>query len=487
MRVAVPARTSLNSWAISGVAVGAAVLLSQMLAVGQLEIPIAVAGMILGLALFDKVTLTQWCVLLLLSSVVSRTLVVLAGLPAILNFVHYPIAFGMGLASLRYPRDPQSSRSSPGAWILGLLVLSLVSLLAAFSHPVRAVVFLVILGEPLVVMFAIHRWAPGTTEHLDVLKKTCIALLAVEIAVGLWQGLSVGWGDDVKGTLMDQSAGAHVLAGLFAIGVFLILSRVLAGRMSRGLGLVMSGAMVAMILAADARQVLLTMAVGVVAIGVLGRPGVRAGLKRVSDWSLGRAVMALAVAAVSLFVFEQIFPGSFERARGLAKYDELAEVQLIEDRWGEPVTLIFGSGPGTSGSRASLLLTPGQFKEDSPLAALDLPPTELGLEIAAESRSQSFGGSSESAASTSLGILGDLGLVGFFAMAYLFVRLWFVLGRGGWLSTAARGALIMTAGLIFVDNWLEYPEFAVPLSVLAGLALRESRFPASPRVEELVR
>jgi hypothetical protein len=469
------------------VAVGAAVLLSQMLAVGQLEIPMVVAGVILGLALFDKITLTQWCVLLLLSSVVSRTLVVVAGLPAILNFVHYPIAFGMGLASLRYPRDPQSSRSSPGAWILGLLVLSLISLLAAFSHPVRAVVFLVILGEPLVVMFAIHRWAPGTTEHLDVLKKTCIALLAVEIAVGLWQGLSAGWGDDVKGTLMDQSAGAHVLAGLFAIGVFLILSRVLAGRMSRGLGLVMSGAMVAMILAADARQVLLTMAAGVVAIGVLGRPGVRAGLKRVSDWSLGRAVMALAVAAVSLFVFEQIFPGSFERARDLADYDELAEVQLIEARGGEPVTLIFGSGPGTSGSRASLLLTPGQFKEDSPLAALDLPPTELGLEIAAESRSQSFGGSSESAASTSLGILGDLGLVGFFAMAYLFVRLWFVLGRGGWLSTAARGALIMTAGLIFVDNWLEYPEFAVPLAVLGGLALRESRFPASSRVEELVR
>jgi hypothetical protein len=31
----------------------------------------------------------------------------------------------------------------------------------------------------------------------------------------------------------------------------------------------------------------------------------------------------------------------------------------------------------------------------------------------------------------------------------------------------------MVAALSFVDNWLEYPEFAIPLAILIGFALSD--------------
>ena len=79
----------------------------------------------------------------------------------------------------------------------------------------------------------------------------------------------------------------------------------------------------------------------------------------------------------------------------------------------DPLTLVLGSGPGTTASRASLLLIgPPQ---GSPLTFLGLEPTELGMALFVASSNPAYGGSVESAASSALGIIGDLGLVGLVA------------------------------------------------------------------------
>ena len=90
------------------------------------------------------------------------------------------------------------------------------------------------------------------------------------------------------------------------------------------------------------------------------------------------------------------------------------------------------------------------------------------------SSNPAYGGSVESAASSALGIIGDLGLVGLVAWGTLFFAIWRRAGRSNsWLAPAARSGLLMVAALSFVDNWLEYPEFAVPFAILIGWVLSD--------------
>jgi len=87
-----------------------------------------------------------------------------------------------------------------------------------------------------------------------------------------------------------------------------------------------------------------------------------------------------------------------------------------------------------------------------------------------------YGGSVESAASSVLGVAGDLGLVGLAALGLLFVAMWRRAGRStSWLAPAGRAGLLMVAALSVIDNWLEYPEFAIPFAILIGFVLSEAQ------------
>jgi hypothetical protein len=71
-------------------------------------------------------------------------------------------------------------------------------------------------------------------------------------------------------------------------------------------------------------------------------------------------------------------------------------------------------------------------------------------------------------------VMGDLGLVGVAALAMLFVAIWKRSGRSrSWLAPAGRTALVMVAALSLVDNWLEYPEFAIPFAILIGFVMSD--------------
>jgi hypothetical protein len=339
-------------------------------------------------------------------------------------------------------------------------------------------IFLVIIGEPLLVIWAILRWGVDQ-RSLDRVLRAGLLMLLFQVPIGLFQGATLGWNDPVQGTLVGHGAGAHVLGGLFALGSLTAAAAVMHGRLRLTAGLALGTVGLGMAFAAGAIQVLIATALGFAALALLGRatPREAGGRVRRSRFSPGMAFAALALAIFGPLLAEAAVPGLFERIQILAQPEQLPEVEMLKTRVDEDLgTFLLGSGPGTTASRASLLLTPQLMKETSPLAFLRIPPTPEALEIASSARvSEAFAGSAEQVASSALGLIGDLGVIGFISAVFLFLRMAHVAKRtGSWLTPAVTGAAVMVLLLIFIDNWIEYPEFAVPLGVVLGLSLSDA-------------
>jgi hypothetical protein len=353
-----------------------------------------------------------------------------------------------------------------------LLVVSL-SAIAHPNNPLRAALFILIAGEPLIVIWAITRWGPDNVA-LRRISAFAVLIALIQLPIGAHQGLTYGWTDPVQGTLVGHGAAAHVLGGLFALGLFVVLAAILSERIGVALGSIAATACLAMIIATGSMAVLI-LGVASAAVGALfggySRREQRMS-RRVGTVVVGAVLGVSALAFVAAWV-----PGIYDRAEGLATQGQSLEAGIVRERAAhDPLSLLVGSGPGTSASRASLLLTGP--KEGTPLEFLRLEPTEIGVEIAAAifASNEAFGGTAESIASGFLAIVGDLGIVGLVAFSVLMIAIWRCAGRSrSWLVPAARSAILMSASLSFVDNWLEYPEFAIPLAILLGVVASDER------------
>jgi hypothetical protein len=462
------------------------------IAVGHIEVAVLVAAAVVGWALYDKVSLTGWVALTLLTSVAIRLPITLLHLPDPLKFLHFPVVVAFAVAAATRP--PQEQARPATHWLLGLVALAGLSMVANLTNPLRALLFVTLLGEPLLVLWAVLRWGADAESQRRV-GVFWAALVLLQLPVDLWQFATLGTGDPIAGTLMGSSVGAHQMGSLFALSLLTVVAAVLAGKASRVAGLIVGALVITVLIAADAKQVLVSLAVALVVISLLfgrrrsGGPG----RWRRSPLSLA-TVTAILVASLSMVALGAVYPGIFLRIKDLVDPSQLPETKLLTDRArSNRLELVFGSGPGTSASRASLLLVDiSRLPKDSPRRLIDLPPTPLGVELAGRSRNPIYGGSAESSAHSILGILGDLGLVGVCALWLLFVLIWKqVRRRGSWLAPAACGALIMTSIVIFIDGWLEFPEYALPLAFLLGFALSRTEHGPAPEaaspeeVEEL--
>lgn len=422
----------------------------------------------------DALPLRLWCILVVGSALVGRALQNLLGLPPSVGFLHYPIVFALWsfVAIAQSGTHKRSSRTLQMSG-LGALLICLMSAVVNQTHPLRVIFFLTILAEPLLVIYAICSWRkPG--KETRVFLKGWATLMALQIPFALWQGFTFGWWDPVVGTMIGFIAGAHVLGGVFALSAFIALDASFRRALRPAKATLIVTVAVLLITATGALQVAIAMLIAIpVAVLASGHPRLRT--TKLRGTSRARLAFVAAVLAIGApIAAEAVAPGITERARELASPTSWPEVQLVAQRaTADPVAALIGSGPGTTGSRASLLLTPALRKEESPVASINLPPTEGGLEIAQSTRNN-LGGSAESFASSSLGIVGDIGLLGVGIVALILARLWQLCSPGAELSMAARFGLLMTAVLMFVDNWLEYPEYSLPLAVVVGLAIRNS-------------
>ena len=439
----------------------------------RMLLAVILAGCVLVASVFftDYLTLFHWCAFLLLGTVLARALVVLMGLPGVLNFAHYPVALGFAWAAANRPRSDAYKSELPRRWLIGLVLVTAISAGANLVHPFRVLFFLLIVGEPLLVIWSIRRWGPEPESRRKLIYLT-VALVLLQVPIAAMQGLTRGWTDPVQGTLMQHGAGAHVLGGLFALVLFISVFAVRDRWIDPVRGLGLAAISVLVMVAAGAMAVLLTSVLALLVASSfatsVGRSGPSVELRP------GGSFVALLFVIPAILLAQTMVPAIFERSREFMDLQRFPEADLISDRRSNLADLTVGSGPGTTASRASILLAPGVYEEGSPLAAVGLPPTEEGLRILRQDLliiGELAGGSAEKSASTALAILGDLGLAGALATLLLFISIWRDTAFApSALGGAIRAALLMLLALIFLDNWLEYPEFTVPLALLIGFA-----------------
>lgn len=476
------------------VAMIVAALMGLAIVRGQLLLGVIPILLLLGLVLVSSLTISGWCVLLLLLTVVIRAVVETLHLPPAMIFLHYPAVLAFAYVA-SHPRNTDGTRVPASRWIGGLLGIVVVSSIINLTNPLRILLFLSIAGEPLLVIWAIQRWGM-TAESERRFMRAFGWLLAVQVPIGVWQGLTVGWQDPVQGTLVGQGAGAHVMGALLALGLFVWLAAIQDGRRPIWTAPVVAALAFGMMAAGGAVQVII---LGGAALPVIifvrrapkaeGRVGGR--VSRTRSWLASRrraARFALAMvvvpgAVLAPFVAARIVPDIMQRIDAIANLKNFPEFTLPLERAGVPIggldlereqsvlQAFLGSGPGTSSSRAALLLVPAYTKQGA-FGTLNLPlqPTRLAVKITLSS-SRLNGGSVEATSSEILGVIGDLGIIGFVGLILLFIGvIRAARTSGSWFASAIAAALVMTFLLCFIDNWLEYPEYAVPLALLIGVA-----------------
>jgi hypothetical protein len=400
-----------------------------------------------------------WVVGALVAALTLRSLVSLGALPPVATFLDLPLAWAaLGVALIR-------TRSLPHAatrhlrWLLALAIAIFAAALVHPADPLRPVVYLMLLGEPFAIVGALLIDPPSASMR-RVLVGAAAGLLLLQVVVAAGQFLAFGIGDAVQGTLYGAGAGHHTIGAVAAVGAVWALT---SGALSLVPRLVAAGALLAVPIVADARQVLVAL------------PAILLGVR----WRLGRAgiVLGVAVIALPIIVLSQLSVGAFSVERTLAgQAPKLAATDAVWDAvTNDPQSLAFGLGPAQTVSRAAFLTQESFQQPDSALELLELEPATFPFKVQVAAQSRAEGESSvNSGLSSALGVLGDLGLVGAAAYLATLVGLFLALRRSGSPhAVAASGgfALFATLGVIF--DWWEQPPFSVFLAVLAGLALTQ--------------
>jgi hypothetical protein len=449
---------------LTSVFAGAA-LVGLAVALGnQVILSVLVAALMLPAALLVRPSV--WAIAIVAIAVAGRAVVVLLGLPPLLAFAHYPASFAFLAAATVHQAQAGRPVFVPALrWLGTLCVLAVLGFVIAPTEPARTLVFLAIFGEPLAIIAALQM-SPHSDGDARRVVVTLGPLVALQIPIGLWQGLTKGWGDPVVGTFLGHGAGAHVLGALFALTAFIALAAAKARKIPWLLASAVTVVAFGMMAAADAKQVTFAAATALAVGGVLDR---QAGSTKRRGWRVGAVVVAIG----ALVAMGRFAPGTNQRAVGLLKPKQLQLVDEAQHRMRSgTLTFVFGSGPGAGASRASILLTSQEMKDSSPLSLLGLGPTPAAIDYVSRTLAPTLGGSAEAFTSSAMSLLVDLGIVGVAAWLVLFFVVWRRLGRSpSWLAGAARLAVVMTGLLASISVWLEYPEFTVPLAVLIGLAL----------------
>lgn len=408
-----------------------------------------------------------WVFGALVSAVLLRGLISLGFLPDLMTFVDIPLAWGALLVALI-----RGGLTQPLGRKLTILLawLAVAMVIAWVFHPaevLRPLLYMLLLGEPFAIIAALLLDPPSARMRKGLMRLV-IFVIAIQIPIGYMQYMAFGTGggigdlDNVQGTLFGAGAGHLSMAAIVILGVIWLLS----GRRAQLLGrALLALPMIVLVFLADAKQVLFALPAIFVAVRLRGRWG--AFLLQIST------VVTVLIVLVSVYPAGRaalLFIGTVSENRG----GKIAVVDLlIEETRKDPTIAVVGLGPAQTVSRASFMTTELYLREDSPIRALGLAPSRFAIEANDRVEATRTGPSSfNSAVSSALGVIGDLGLAGatvYFTMLVLLIRnLRKVDTPMAYAATAGWGMFALL-GVVFA--WWEEPPFAVTLAVVTGLAL----------------
>lgn len=442
----------------------------------RIEAAFVAMGLILGVAAIGAPT-TYWVIAAIVSSFTFQGLSTLGVLPSLGTVLPIAISWGaLVVAILKRRAMPIPRNARPHLrWLLAFSLVAIVS--GLFNHVEILRPFLVIglLGVPYVLVAAMLVDPPDVRERAVLLKIT-MGLILVQIPVAFWQ-LALGGGgnyggsnlhtggDLVQGTFVSHGGGSGALGSIALIGGIWLLAR-----RRTLLNIALACVLMVFPFITDSKQVLFALPIAVLAtapqgltLGYLFRSGLAIGL-------LAILLFVLPVGRATRAYFQQPEQHGGDPKAQVARW-------LWKDLRADPVSLTFGKGPAETVSLAAYYTTPGFLSPRSPLHALGLRPAQMAIEadymaygvVNNEERS-----SFQSAVSSALGVLGDLGLAGILTYGALLVTLLLALaGSRSAEGIAAMSAVALFAVLGFIYGWWESPGLPAFVGVLAGVALTE--------------
>lgn len=446
---------------VVGVSLGGAVVMDLQLGF------IMWAGLLGAIALLVGPA-SIWALAALVGALTFKGLATLGILPDVAIYLDIPLAWGALLAAILRSR-PEVPKDRTLLFFFGLLVFAVVVSYAANpSELLRPVLYLMLLGEPFALIAALSLDPPSRRMRTAILV-TMAALVLLQFPTAVLQAVKFGFDtsahsvDPIQGTLYGSGAGAHVFSAVVILGCMWWLSGKKGGPVARFL---LAVPFLALPFMADAKQVIFA----VPAVLLVG------------GWRAGAWQFMLRVAVVVLLINQVLgSPNSDVSIRYLEQHREgeggkvvvtrLIVGELLQD----PARFIAGFGPAESVSRAAFMTTYLFTSEDSAIAKLGLHPATMALHANSLARDVSGGGSSfNSAVSSMLGVLGDLGMLGALAygglLATVMVRL---RRRRAPLAVASLGGWAMFIVLGFVYDWWEQPPFGVFLALMTAMALTD--------------
>lgn len=374
-----------------------------------------------------------------------------------------------------------------GAWLLAVLssgrlhaidaVVVLLPAWAALSAaandvPVMAaVLYSALLTAPFTTLRLIMHSDPA---GLRFLRRVLVFLVIAQVAMFGMQLVTYAGIDDLKGTFTGTHYGAHIASFLVLVGAAMYaLSR-------PGSRAGWSAVVAAMVFAylADSKIALmyfLIAGIGYVLVGkTRGRTRAGSGPARLLLGVVGAGVVwtvytgALGNIPIAGYVEQSTTTGG----------GKIIVTELIvdpSDRFWAQENYLLGAGPAQTVSRTAGLTVPNPTNPVPPASGLGIPQSEYHAAFEYEAAGYGYLSSSSvtKAASSLLGILGDIGLVGLgiYAWGYVLVYRWLGrrLGHRSWPAVAWLVLLIPG----FLGEWLEFPPAGIFLVCVSGwLCLR---------------
>jgi hypothetical protein len=405
-----------------------------------------------------------WVLCALIAALTFRGLVQLNLLPSVATFIDLPLAWG-ALAVALVKNRTWSPFLRRHLWWLAALGLAM--LLAWAFHPselLRPVLYLALLGEPFAIVGALVA-DPPSQRLRRLLKGVLLGLVLLQIPLVALQLATLGQGDTIQGTLYGAGAGAHVISGVVVVGAIWFLSGGVARRALGAMWLPVVLALFVIPFIADAKQVIVALPAILLA----------------SSWSGGRLrflLRAVLVAGLVVVLFTLV-PAGRTAEQYLERNGQNGKEATLVFVWDklddDPASIVFGRGPAETVSRAAFLTTPQQQRRGSPLADLGLKPSPIAADAQGAAQDASGDATSfDTGISSTIGVLGDLGIFGAAAYGGLLLSLTLRLRRETspeGVAAAAGFALFLVLGLVF--DWWEQPPFGVFIGTLAGLALTD--------------